>query len=483
MDFIEASIFLEQFEKEEFGFLRSLDIDGYNSWFLVKKALYFNLTNNRKQPQKKQPQKRFKVLFSNLQEFWKLIKFSSKENLDTVVIERQADLIKGEMTNIYFHPLLVNPDHRFVGLSQGLLKTAYNIPQLNIENLKMLKLFSLTKLFRLAPIIKSHSNQITRRLDQFLAKKEIKISEDTQLFLRLVLSDFIRVKEFYKIIFKSLKVKNLLCIDSIPSGLIGAGRECGMVIVEFQHGFFERYKPDYMIPARYIPIMESIPIPQYVSVFGNFHKECMLSTGFWQPDQILSFGKYSVPHNKKTENCLSKGLRILFAMQVSMFEEGVTVLQELITHKHHLKGITFVLRCHPRETANNIAIISKMSKENPNLLEISKESRIFDEIQKSHFVMSFFSTAIIDALGEGVPAITLPFGDSKRGILDHIPIDLEEILIAPKGIKELIELLLLYLADKEEYRLLNSLTSQRKSNLIRPCYQQNIQKIYSTLQV
>lgn len=202
-------------------------------------------------------------------------------------------------------------------------------------------------------------------------------------------------------------------------GEIAAAQELGLPIIEFQHGAIGARCPDYAWPAEYGPLRGEIPLPQRIAVFGEAFRELICASGFWSGSEVFPVGAASMDVFRATQPQTSRSdgpLRMVFMTQAT--SRGAAILfwrQMAKLSRARERALRVTLKLHPEEGPETAAYAT-LAAENPDMFDVlPAQSNPIEAMLASDVVGSYNSMSLIEALGLGIPAISLCGGTIPGG--------------------------------------------------------------------
>ncbi len=200
---------------------------------------------------------------------------------------------------------------------------------------------------------------------------------------------------------------------------IAAVKELGIPTVEFQHGVIGSHCPDYAWPADYRGMKRDIPLPDRIAVFGEAFRALILQSGFWQPREILTVGAAAMEaarNRTARTKTLTKSLQLVFMTQATSRSAALAFWRAAAEDKRFLgAGACVVFKIHPEEQSV-AAQYQALAEAHPYMFEVADaDANPVDLMSASDIVVSYNSMALVEALGLGVPAVSLCGGAIPGG--------------------------------------------------------------------
>ncbi|MBX9845842.1 MAG: hypothetical protein K2Z80_28970 [Xanthobacteraceae bacterium] len=190
---------------------------------------------------------------------------------------------------------------------------------------------------------------------------------------------------------------------------IAAAHELGLPVIELQHGVIGPHCPDYAWPADYRSLKPDMPVPDRIAVFGRVFRDLILRSGFWRESEISSIGsaameafRHGVPPRRRD----ARPLRLVFMTQATSRPAAVAFWQEVArSDAFKVNGLHVALKIHPEEHAHTYQPVVNTAPDRFRLL-VSSVSPI-EAMMDADVVVSYNSMALVEALGLGMPAVSL----------------------------------------------------------------------------
>jgi uncharacterized protein YutD len=221
--------------------------------------------------------------------------------------------------------------------------------------------------------------------------------------------------------------------------LIAAAKELRIRVIEFQHGFLDRYHPGYSWTSYALKFKEIMPVPDIIFVYGDYFKKELAASGFWKDSLrvVGSLGMDSI--RKKVKENKTEKMIILLTSQGIDQNKIIDFLSQFLALIRSKLDLLLYIKLHPRNEIGQNPY-TEAFRSNPNVKVIPSNSPLstMELIKQSHFHLSISSTTHFEALALGTPTIVLPFATSERihilRDLDHVffvrtPRDLLEIVL------------------------------------------------------
>lgn len=244
------------------------------------------------------------------------------------------------------------------------------------------------------------------------------------------LARFLVRKWLYKLLFARSGVRAVAVTDAGgKTGEIAAAKSLGLPVVEVQHGMFSHDEPDYAWVRAHRDLGRAMPLPDAIIVFGPLWKRELVRNGYWRDQEILladnpvlaSYRRSPPVRQRESESPLI----VLFATQWYVRSDAVAFLNAALDLQRRSGSRVFQLRIklHPAETAadRDYASLAEAYPEDCVLAPASTEA--YSEIRHADVVTGFTSMMLLEAIGLGVPALSIAAGAGKEGFCTAFGID------------------------------------------------------------
>jgi hypothetical protein len=200
---------------------------------------------------------------------------------------------------------------------------------------------------------------ISREIAQLLGKVFREQQLIDALDLNSIKNIFSLFEAEYRVskIFLKKKLPALIISSEQPgSAFLAATVHLAIPSLDLQHGLIDKFHPQYTYSRSMLPLKRKMVIPNWVGVFGEFHKKILIANGFWSDKEIVVLGSKRVDLNRmKYKEPINGNISttLLLPTQWTVFEEMKTVVQALTPHLKN--GAKIILKLHPLENAAHIA--------------------------------------------------------------------------------------------------------------------------------
>jgi hypothetical protein len=241
-------------------------------------------------------------------------------------------------------------------------------------------------------------------------------AQDINTIYRSYILDYYASLVFLKILRPSL----LICSEQLGRGVLSAANSLNIRSIDLQHGIIDQFHAQYTFAKEMEEAKKHFAIPNFVGVFGAFHRDVLLRTGFWNDDEIVVLGSSRMNSNRlkyenKNSSHVTYSKSILVPTQYTIVDEALFLLSKLSPIRR--LGFRIILKLHPLESESNIERYRKLVNLNEGFIEIKpKDSDIYSIIKQSKFVIGFDSTVLLESISLSVPAITIGTPSAPTGV-------------------------------------------------------------------
>ncbi len=426
---------------------------GWNTWQLLKKPLYYSVKDTTFKVKKRNLNNSpFNLIYSTLRIFFnvfKLFVFKRGRPLFYTNANYKLEKLNGKHIDVFFDYLIIKWFKRkVVYVESNVVKDPKNVAvkkDLHTDDMRLL-LFIVNKLFVNKYVVSDKAKRIVFLLNDFFRKEGYSfVIEENKVCS--ILSRFYADYLLNKMLFRIVSPKAICMVDGIPTGAMAAGRNLGIPVYEFQHGFIIKDKPDYIMSGYLKSLYYKMVLPDYIFVFGEFFRENLLESGFWNHNQIRSLGNFRVDKlrksfSRKTEP--NDTLKILFATQPSTFEHTkkfLLALKDILP-----SSIVVSIKCHVREPKNNNDWYQSYVN-NENTKYLTPDLSLMELMKEHEILVSYHSTAIFEVLGLGMPAVTIGTEEFPRGINSLVNVNISDVLKDIRSADEFVKLFMCFKND------------------------------------
>lgn len=387
--------------EEEFNLL-DLKIDKVKVWQNYRFKLYHIFATQTGLAANLLPDIKNKSIRERIINYFELLKnsffynpFCCTDMVDEIVIAHpRIKKINGKYIDIYTKYLV--DDMEINGVNYCLWEFPYKgkyhtIPSKKTKRLAVVQLiaFFLQKIY--LPQISKKELTLINKINKAI-NNEFQIDIDFLNITKTSIKKFKANYYLYKILFQQWKPKKVYVVSPYGGGFImKAAKDCGVEIIELQHGVISNYHICYSFP--YL----ASPLEYYPDKFYSWGK-------FWSEliefpisnENIIDYGFAHIKATKDNYKNINKEPNTIIVLSQDMLNEYI--LEFIKSHVKELEKYKIIYKLHPNE-------VNFMSK-NKTLIELSTQSNfeiagnvdVYELFSRAQFVIGVFSTAIYESL-------------------------------------------------------------------------------------
>jgi hypothetical protein len=196
--------------------------------------------------------------------------------------------------------------------------------------------------------------------------------------------------------------------------IVAAAKELGLKVIEFQHGFIDRYHTAYSWSAYALPYKASMPIPDRIFLYGVHWQQELTANGFWR-EELCPVGSLRMDQYRKIK-AMNKGGKeedvytIVLTTQGMDVEGVIAFVSDFLAAASGQLNYRLYIRLHPDyETDKSPYVGAFRTNNHVQVLLGNEQPSTFELLTRAHLHLSISSTCHYDALGLGVPTVILPF--------------------------------------------------------------------------
>ena len=249
----------------------------------------------------------------------------------------------------------------------------------------------LFKLFR----NKKYNSEIDKILSANYQDKDINFSE-----MRDAYGLFYSQYYFYRFLFRFCKIRKLFLVQNgIQKGMFAAAKECGVKVLELQHGQVSDNHPAYSYPKEMVDFPEKIYAPDIFLTFGNFWMKNSVFPGV----KIEPLGNDFYAQSGSINSIENVEKKILV---ISSYIHGEVLSQCVKEISEKDSSFSFYFKLHPNEF-EDIEKYQRFFAANDKIRIVTNEATVTELLGKTEFVLLIQSTAELEALRNGKKVIIL----------------------------------------------------------------------------
>jgi hypothetical protein len=414
---------LFEFEARHVSELSEIELFGFLLWSGIKKDVFYEIL-------KKSSGKSLSLgstdqnkisLFERLKHLYNVCFRLKPIVFFTNSVNRNFKDEKGQFPEVLLEEFINNLDSKSSVVELNYQKHKIEKSSQLIRNGDVLNvLYSIVRLF--LRLFKQGRRQADSIWDLISHLKEFSSIEYSELYNTIL--KFYSEYLVWNLIFKINGVKTIYVSDEMGSGKMAAAMALGITCVEFQHGIINRYKVDYYVTSEMNDFKGNYVRPSYIVVIGQFWKNLLEETGFWNSNEVVVLGSYKMStyqhelQSKRSNSCL--------VLSQWMFVDNiVTVLSELLLLNPDYK---FQIKPHPGDSASTLDKYRDLAYSHENLELLDQYSHTQQCLKTSEFALACNSYALIEALGLNCKVVSISADLYPKGIHSVIDASLETII-------------------------------------------------------
>lgn len=461
----ELAILLFEFEESYSKEISELTVNDFNIWPYIKTNFYFSIINAKKNnelPDQIQKRKgltnKIKSIIRNATNliyasriiFLTPLMASSRKRKTlffTFSVDKYLKDDKGKYYNHLTDGFITNKLIEHYWYIERSWNEDYKTPYAVPIDIKASKFFSVNffykKRYKKNNQIGEIAKKLTTILGAFFKKNNVNVELSVLFFTDLIIG-LVADYKVYKLLFQRLKSELIISSEQPGTALLAAANALQIPSIDLQHGIINSTHPQYIYSSKLNAFKSKMPLPSFVGVFGEMHKNILLEKGFWQEEDIVILGSNTVSNNRrKYSSDLNKWDKIdktiLIPTQWTVFSELTLLLESL--GKMNLNTFTVIVKMHPLEPENNVIEYKRIANQFPGRINISgKQNNVYDLIKNAFFVIGFDTAVLLESVALGVPCITITTKQSPFGIHSMFKNDKLTSVILPIAIDDLQQL-------------------------------------------
>jgi hypothetical protein len=245
-----------------------------------------------------------------------------------------------------------------------------------------------------------HKKKLARVIGKIESHFDINLSAATPKF-EWFLRRFIAERIGFRKVLVFEKISHLFMVSADRPSLIAAAHDCGITVIELQHGWMSKTHMRYSWPGQ-----------ASVSYF---------------PDQFWGWGKFWVDNVPLPTSCITKVMGPSLTLRnyqkqakVGNSKQVLILSQPFCTHKiiqntlelaTSMRDYKFVLKPHPTEVIPQDALAELCNLENVCVAQPSDQT--LDLISESEYCVGVNSTSLFEALSLSKKVLVLPIQGSE----------------------------------------------------------------------
>ena len=426
VDKIGKSLF--DFEKGQIAKIKFCTYGRWNVWPLIKFSMYYSIfagiSNTCPSANRTSIIVFFKAYIRSVAEVFKIsFKGRGKYIVFPLDIEKLMKNDKGEYVNVTIDPLVsligrescIYIERPFNGCFKTKSQYQYDLNEDGIRFL-IAALSRIIAFFHAKPAVLGN---LSIELNKYYKSKFNFIAQSYSKTVERAYYQFIAEYWVYLFLFYLWGPKVVITTDQFATGKAAAAKRLKIKLFELQHGFIERYKPDYILSKKMLEIKEQIPIPDSLLLYGEFYKEILLKGGFWRSKEISSIGNYRLSILRTFNIPISQSCNLLFPTQWTTFERSKIIL-DILASSFLSCSVILIIKLHPAEHPINVKWYKAFSRKNENVKLASQEDDIYQLMYDSNLIIGFDSASLLESIALNKPVLSITNTEFGTGILDCI---------------------------------------------------------------
>jgi len=225
------------------------------------------------------------------------------------------------------------------------------------------------------------------------------------------LAHFYWEKWLYRWLLGRLRPRLVLTADPCEYALVAAAKERGITVIEMQHGFLDRHHAAYSWTTYALPFRFRMPVPDIVLLYGEHWKRELELNGFWDERlRVAGSPRIDCYRTRREGRPETRVQRVLVTTQGVDTPRVLRFIRELLREARGRMALEVDLKLHPVYEPNKTPYLRAFEGEPSVRIIAGNESPSTLELMVAANVhLSISSTCHWDALGLGVPTVTLPF--------------------------------------------------------------------------
>ena len=284
---------------------------------------------------------------------------------------------------------------------------------------------ALEPLQRLRPSVRKAAADMARRLRALSPDAG---GESWSRLLVEALSAFEAHRLAWNRVFRAVRPSVLLVTDAAYHvGEVAAAREAGVRVAEFQHGLFGPRCPEYGWPRGLAESKRRVPVADRLFVFGDLFRDAALHNGFWQPEQIRVIGSGALHRHRAALADAARDRsvpRVLFFTQLISRGDALKFWNAYLTEmtQGRVRSCAVTIKVHPEERRDGGVYDVLAARFADRCTVVSWDAEPLALTRAHDVVVSYTSNALIEAVGLGVPAVSLSGTHVPAGVFGLCPI-------------------------------------------------------------
>jgi hypothetical protein len=218
------------------------------------------------------------------------------------------------------------------------------------------------------------------------------------------------LKVLYRWLLARIRPAYLIIEDPSEHALIAAAKECGVTVVELQHGFVDgRYHMSYAWTPdarRYRPRM---PIADRLLLYGEHWRRELEGGGFWSGALRVVGSVRMDQYRRRRAGRAADGRTIVWTTQGLDVEATVAFMQGLLAELEAERDVRLWVKLHPAAETDKRPYAGLATDPRVRVWLGTEEPSTYALLSRAALHVSISSTCHYEALGLGVPTVIVPF--------------------------------------------------------------------------
>ncbi len=249
--------------------------------------------------------------------------------------------------------------------------------------------------------------RIAKAINQSV-REGLALSEWEERSVTVSLQNFHWQKKLYSLLLRRLAPSFLFLVTAYGDhALIAAARELHIEVVEFQHGFIDRYHVGYSWTSYAKAYKTCMPIPDRIFLYGEHWMSELLVNGFWN-SELFPVGSLRLDEHRSNEDVIKEDRYSILVTTQGVDTPGLmSFLTEFLKLAQDKLDFNLYIKLHPGEHNKDIYQAAFQSCKQVVILLSSEQPGTLEMILRSHLHLSIYSTCHYEALCLRTPTAIL----------------------------------------------------------------------------
>ncbi|PKP62025.1 hypothetical protein CVT91_00915 [Candidatus Atribacteria bacterium HGW-Atribacteria-1] len=199
--------------------------------------------------------------------------------------------------------------------------------------------------------------------------------------------------------------------------LTQCAKKKGIKVIEFQHAHIYPSHIAYHYCPRWYGIKKYLPISDKLLVFGEFYKEQLLFSEYWNDNDLIIVGNpfnYDCINAGKNRPLVNMRKKFKYIILVISQYPVINEIIKFLKGFHNYPEILFVIKTHPNYYIEEEKTYrNKLNIRGKNLMIVS-QGNIFDYLFDCDVSIGIYSSGLIDSISMDVPACVIDTKDNYK---------------------------------------------------------------------